>query len=255
MGSRLQAFFFALDTRGNNFEFAVTLLRGPTAAVDYQEVPIQQRTLHDEVAMRIRDMIVEGRLDPGSRINEVQLGKSLGVSRTPLREALKTLASEGLVDLVRNKGAIIRKFALVETIDMMRALGAIEQTCARMACEIASDQEIAHFRATHDEMVADYEARNRLAYFKLNQQLHQLLVDMSHNETLARFHRTVQERLRRVRFIGNDKPKIWTEAVRQHTEITAALEARDKERLHLVLERHLDLTLSRLQEVSQESEL
>lgn len=227
----------------------------PIPAGDYQETPILQRTLHDEVAARVRDMIVEGRLDPGSRINEVQLGRSLGVSRTPLREALKTLASEGLVELVRNKGAIIRTFALSETLDMMLALGTLEQTCARIACDTASEQEIAHFLSIHNDMVHQYELRNRLAYFKLNQDIHQLLVDMAHNETLSRFHSTVQERLRRVQFIDNDKPEIWKKAIEQHNQIAEYLKNRDKERLSVVLEQHLDLTLQRIKEAAQTSAL
>lgn len=227
----------------------------PVQPSDYNEAPILQRTLHDEVAARIRDMIVEGRLDPGSRINEVQLGRSLGVSRTPLREALKTLASEGLVDLVRNKGAIIRTFTVSETIDMMVALGTLEQTCARIACDTATDGEISDFIAVHLKMIKEYKARNRLAYFKLNQQIHQFLVDYAHNETLSRFHKALQERLRRVHFIDNDKPEIWVKAIEQHEEMTAALRTRNKERLGRVLEQHLELTIQRIREAAQASAL
>ena len=78
------------------------------AATDFPR--ITRRTLHDEVLERVRDMIIEGRLEPGQRINEGQVGAQLGVSRTPMREAIKTLASEGLVEILPAKGAVVRKF-------------------------------------------------------------------------------------------------------------------------------------------------
>ena len=72
-------------------------------------LPITRRTLHDEVLERVRDMIIEGRLAPGSRVNESALGQALGVSRTPSREAIKTLASEGLLEAVPARGAAVRR--------------------------------------------------------------------------------------------------------------------------------------------------
>ncbi|MDI6025217.1 GntR family transcriptional regulator [Corticibacterium sp. UT-5YL-CI-8] len=235
------------------------MTRDPTMTTDlsgdYSEAPILQRTLHDEVAARLRDMIVEGRIDPGSRINEVQLGRSLGVSRTPLREALKTLASEGLVDLVRNKGAIVRTFAIGETLDMVQALSAIEQTCSRLACDTASAEEIENFCSLTETMVSEYGKRNRLAYFKLNQQLHQLLVDLAGNQTLSRFHRTTQEQLRRVRFIDIDKADIWALATSQHEGLAVAFRSRDKSKMGSILEDHLVLTLQRLREATHANEL
>ena len=102
---------------------------------------ITRVTLHDAVLNQIRDMIIEGQLKPGTRINEGQVGAMLGVSRTPLREAIKTLASEGLVELVPAKGAVVRRFSLQDVRDMLEAVGALEQFAARLACERAIDAE------------------------------------------------------------------------------------------------------------------
>ena len=135
-------------------------------------VPVNRRPLHDELVERIRDMIIEGQLAPLTRIHEGQLGDALGVSRTPLREALKFLASEGLLELVPGRGAIVRKLMPKDVRDMLDVLGAIETLGGRLACRNASDAEIAGLRRVHDEMIALYRARNRLEYYRRNQAIH-----------------------------------------------------------------------------------
>src|SRR5262245_38326491 len=120
--------------------------------------PIIRRSLHDEVASRVRDMIIEGALEPGARINETQLCQSLGVSRTPLREALKTLASEGLIELVAARGGVVRKFTPKDVRDMLDVLALLESFAARLACKQASDDQIAELRGLHDRMTAYFKA-------------------------------------------------------------------------------------------------
>jgi DNA-binding GntR family transcriptional regulator len=201
--------------------------------------PIRRWTLHDELVSRLRDMIIEGELGPGQRVHEGLIGKALGVSRTPLREALKFLASEGLVDLVAGRGAVIHKFSPGDVRDMLEVLGGIEALGARLACERATAAEIAQVRALHDDMLRFYEAGNRLDYYKRNQAIHSALAQLSGNAFLAATHETIQSRLKRIRFIANQGPEQWRLALEEHGEIIAALEARDAERLSQAIERHL----------------
>ena len=110
---------------------------------DAAEYPrITRRTLHEEVLERLRDMIIEGRLEPGQRINEGQIGAQLGVSRTPLREAIKTLVSEGLVEIQPAKGAVVRKFTARDLYQVLEVLKSLEQLGGRMACDQGSDASI-----------------------------------------------------------------------------------------------------------------
>lgn len=209
---------------------------------------ITRMTLHDAVLNQIRDMIIEGQLAPGTRINEGQVGAMLGVSRTPLREAIKTLASEGLVEIVPAKGAIVRRFAEHDIREILEVLKALEQAAARVACQRASSGEIAAIRALHDEMIVQYKARNRLTYFKLNQAIHSAIVTASGNAVLAQTHETLQARIKRIRFIGNETPDRWDAAVAEHEEMMLFLEKRDAGRLAEVLGRHLDHTLERVRD-------
>ena len=189
--------------------------------------PIRRRTLHDEVVSRLRDMIIEGTLPSGGRINETELGEHLGVSRTPLREAIKTLASEGLIDLVPSRGSVVRRFTFEDVRHMLEAVKAIEQFAARLGCERASDAEVAAVVAMHEQMMARYRAGNRLAYYKLNQEIHSAIVGLAGNPTLCELHETLQARLKRIRYVGNGRPERWAGAVAEHEQMIAALLTRD----------------------------
>lgn len=217
---------------------AITAIADEAPAAQARE-PIRRWTLHEELVSRLRDMIIEGELAPGQRVNEGVLGKTLGVSRTPLREALKFLASEGLIDLVAGRGAVIRKFSPGDVRDMLEVLGEIEALGSRLACERATVAEMAHVRALHDEMMRLYEAGSRLEYYKQNQKIHSALAQLSGNAFLAATHETIQSRLKRIRFLGNEGPEQWRGAVEEHDEIIAAFEARDAERLSQAVKRHI----------------
>ncbi len=201
--------------------------------------PIRRTALHDTLVNRLRDMIIEGHLSPGTRLNEGQLGQMLGVSRTPLREAIKYLASEGLVELVPSRGAVVKRFGAKDVQDMLLVLGTLEELAARLACVIASEEGIAEIRGLHDRMVQHYKAGDRLEYYKLNQNIHTAIVALSGNAPLAEIHAMLQTRLKRIRFIGHEGPEKWAAAVAEHEEMIEALEARDQQRLAAVLGRHL----------------
>lgn len=217
---------------------------------DAAEYPrITRRTLHEEVLERLRDMIIEGRLEPGQRINEGQIGAQLGVSRTPLREAIKTLVSEGLVEIQPAKGAVVRKFTARDLYQVLEVLKSLEQLGGRMACDQGSDSSIEAIHALHKRMLVLYETRERLEYFKLNQAIHSAIVAASGNTVLMEMHETLQARIKRLRFIGNEGPVKWAGAVAEHEDMMAALLKRDAEALSEAIGRHMDSTLLRVREV------
>jgi DNA-binding GntR family transcriptional regulator len=209
--------------------------------------PLSRRTLHDELVGRLRDMIIEGHLTPGVRVNESQLGAALGVSRTPLRESLKFLASEGLITLVPGRGAVVSKLTRKDIRDMLDVLSALESLAARLACRDATDAQIAELRRLHNDMMHFYAAGNRLEYYKCNQAFHSGVVRVSGNATLAAHHQAIQARLKRIRFIGNSSPENWAAAVAEHEEMIAALEARAAPRLAAILTLHMERTWERVQ--------
>jgi len=198
--------------------------------------------LASQVAITIRDMIVQDLIKPGERIRERQLSVELNVSRTPLREALKILEGEKLIALLPNRGAIVADPAPDEVRELLQVLGALEALGGRLAAENARDADIAEIKALHYEMLAAYSREDRLAYFKLNQQIHSSIMNASRNSSLIETHSHFNARLYRVRYRSNQRNAKWHEAIDQHEGLIKALEARDGELLAARLSSHLGAT-------------
>ena len=185
--------------------------------------------------------MVEGNIPEGGRVPERQLCEMLGISRTPLREALKVLASEGLIDLLPNRGARVRQLSqrnLEELFDMMAGL---ESLAGRLACEVITDEEIAEIERLHYEMYGYYLHRDMHNYFQVNQRIHESIVAASGNETLRTTYANFAGRIRRVRYSANfaRKRKRWAEAMREHEAILDALRRRAGSELSDILFQHL----------------
>lgn len=211
-------------------------------------IAITNRSLHDQVANRVRDLIIDGSLEPGSRIDEAQLIEELGVSRTPFREALRTLAAEGLVIVRPSKGSIVRKLTPEDVFSMLEVLGQLERLAGELACVRASDEEIEALVELHERMMACYRKRDRMPYYKLNQEFHSRLAELSKNETLKEMQSNIQARLKRIRYIGNQKPDSWDGAVADHEEMVRALKDRDGDRLGEAMASHLLKTWDRVKD-------
>lgn len=209
---------------------------------------ITNRSLHDQVASRVRDLIIEGTLEPGSRIDEAHLIEELGVSRTPFREALRTLAAEGLVIVRPSKGSIVRKLTPEDVFSMLEVLGHLERLAGELACERATDAEVADLIALHERMMACYRTRERMPYYKMNQEFHARLAELSKNETLREMQANIQARLKRIRYIGNQKPDSWAGAVADHEDMVRALKDRDGRRLGEAMASHLKKTWERVKD-------
>ena len=144
----------------------------------------EDQSLHDEILTRLRDHIVEGNIPDGGRIPERQLCEMLGISRTPLREALKVLAAEGLVELLPNRGARVRQLSERDLAELFDVMGGLEGLAGRLACENITDAEIAEIERLHYEMYGFYLHRDMHGYFRVNQLIHQKIVEASRNAAL-----------------------------------------------------------------------
>lgn len=209
---------------------------------------IKKESLHDQVANRIRDLIIEGILEPGSRIDENVLLKQMGVSRTPFREALRTLAAEGLVNILPSRGSRVRKLAPEEVHSMLEVLGHLERLAGQLACVRASDAELKGLVDLHERMTEFYKVRDRMPYYKLNQEFHTRLTALSKNATLFEMQANIQGRLKRVRYIGSSKPSDWEAALAEHEEMVAAIRRRDGDRLGEIMAQHLENTWTRVRD-------
>jgi DNA-binding GntR family transcriptional regulator len=200
---------------------------------------VQRRLLHGQAVDMLRDMILRGELAPGARLNERQLCERLAISRTPLREALRTLAAEGLVQLLPNRGAVVAVVDAAEIDELFHVTGALEALAGELACANASASDIAEITALHYQMRLHYTRGDLAAYFHCNQAIHQRIVDAARNGVLIDVYRKLSGRLRRARFTVNLSKARWARAMKEHDEILAALTERDGPRLRGLLAAHL----------------
>lgn len=206
---------------------------------DATQSPIARRHLHDELLERLRDSIVTGELPPDSKIPEKELCERFGVSRTPLREALKVLAYEGLVVLHHNRGSTVSSLTLHDLNEAFPVYARLEAMAGEMAASRLSDAEIAEIRSLHDEMVELYRQRSRKRHFELNETIHERIQTGAGNLTLSNMLRSLSNRIRRARIYANIAEERWAEAVREHEAIIEALEARKGELLGQLLAVHM----------------
>ncbi len=208
----------------------------PRASPDFVAEP---RLLAEEVVSRLRDLIIQGELAPGVKLNERVLCERLRTSRTPVREAIKYLASEGLVELLPNRGAIVTPITATTVREMFVVLGALEALAGELACANASDADIAEIRALHYQMLA-HHARGELAqYFRCNQEIHLRLVECAGNAALSNTYRALNGHVRRARYMANLSRERWDHAVQEHEKILDAVMRRDGALLSRLLRSHL----------------
>ena len=200
---------------------------------------IGRRPLHEEVIDQLRDRIVQGELAPGVRLNERVLCEQLGISRTPLREAIKMLATEGLVELLPNRGAIVTPLKAATIADTLAVMGSLESLAGELACANASESDLTEIRALHFEMLAHHARRELAGYFRFNQLIHLKIIEASGNPVLTNTYRQLNANVRRARYMANLSRERWDAAVREHEEILAALCSRDAPRLKRLLAEHL----------------
>ena len=204
-----------------------------------QVVAIARAALHDQVVSRLRTMLIEGRIPPGAKLNERELCGLLGVSRTPLREAIKLLAAEGLVDLLPNRGAVAVKLSETDILYAFEMLAGLEGMSGDLAARRITAAELAEIKALHYEMLACFARGDLSGYYQLNARIHAAINVAAHNPLLTKTYREINARVQSLRFRSNLNELKWRRAVGEHEQMLAALEARDPAALRAVLTEHL----------------
>lgn len=197
------------------------------------------KPLPQQVADYIRDLIIHDRLKPGERIRERQIAENLNVSRTPMRDALKILAMERLVDLTPNKGAVVVRSTDAEIADMLTVYTELESLGGRLACRMATEADIMRVQHYHEVLGQAFAVEDRAGYFAANQAFHLSIIAGSRNPILIEMHGHLNIRLYRIRYLAVMRTQDWRAAAGEHGELVAALKRRDGDRLAFLLKEHL----------------
>lgn len=231
-------------------------LRGSPQA---RKVALTRQPLNEQVAERLRTMIVNGEMEVGKKIPFTEIAEKLGVSLTPLREAIKVLAEEQLVELTPNRGARVLPVSVEETVALFEVIAELESLGAKLAAERMTEEERADLEEMHAEMREYYETDNLDAYFEMNSQIHAAIVANSHNPVLLHTHQKMNVRVARVRFIAVHENQRWAQAMQEHEDVMQAFRDKDADRAARIWRHHLlesgRVTIKLLQAKEQEEKV
>ena len=218
-------------------------------------IELARQALPHQAAARLRAMLIEGAIAPGAKLNERELCEQLKISRTPLREAIKMLASEGLVELLPNRGAVALSLSEQDVIDTFEVMASLEAQSGELAAARITDAELAEIRALHFEMLAAYTRRDLPRYYALNAQIHACINAAAKNPVLARTYAQLNARLQASRFRSNQDGQKWQRAVNEHERMIDALTRRDGAAMRAVLVEHLNNKLDAVLDLMRTGQL
>lgn len=201
-------------------------------------------TLPEQIAARLRRDILRGILAPGTPVKERDHAAELGVSRTPLREAIRMLAKEGLVQLRPARSPIVASPSFEEVAQNIEVMSALEVLSARLTCERASDAEIEEIAAVAERMAREYDTSDMLDVFETDMAFHRAIARAAGNPVLADIHQSLLARLWRARYLSASRKRSRDRVLRQHAEIVSALRARDAAAAVAHVQEHLDHLLA-----------
>lgn len=200
---------------------------------------VERQRLHDAVVEHLQNLIIEGVLAPGVKLNEREVCERLGISRTPLREAMKVLASEGLIEIAPNRGAFVSKMNDTEIWETFEMMSGLEALSGELAAERISPAEIAEIKELHEAMLVCRKQNDLPGYYSRNQTIHNKINAAARNSVLRQLYLSINRRLQALRFKSNFHEAKWDRAIQEHDEMIKSLEARDGKRLAAILRQHL----------------
>lgn len=185
-----------------------------------------ESSLHENIVSQLRDLLMQNELPSGSKIPEAALCERFGVSRTPMREALKALAVEGFIQLRPNRGAIVAPIDLQEIEPLFEVKGALERLIGLSVAERATPAELEKLDELHHLLGEALELDKHAEYTRLNYLFHKQLAQASGNSVLGQHYEMLQQRLWRYRFTSNENPARLHQSYAEHERIMVALRAR-----------------------------
>ena len=189
--------------------------------------PLSPRALYEEVAEQLRQRIFRRELEPGSWIDELKIAEEFGISRTPLREALKVLAAEGLVTMKLRRGAYVTEVSDKDLSDVYHLLSLLESDAAGVVAARATDAQLQELQTLHRDLAAAVADRDR--FFALNERFHMRLLELADNRWRNQMVADLRKVMKLNRHNSLLKQGRIAESLQEHAQILAALEARDAE--------------------------
>ncbi|MDE0534143.1 MAG: GntR family transcriptional regulator [Albidovulum sp.] len=196
-------------------------------------------SLADEAAEKLRDLILLEKLPPGLSLNERELSEILGISRTPVREAIRQLEFDGLVEYGATRRPSVADPSMEVLSQWLMIQGALEGLAGEQACFLATDKELEHIKKLQDQMIELTYTDDRLRLFGIDMEFHRAIVAAARNPSLVEIHNCYNARLWRARFVSSQRRSNREVQTRKHQDIVDSLLARDCDAASTALVTHL----------------
>ena len=199
-------------------------------------ITLTPKALYEEVAEQLRQRIFRRELEPGSWIDELKIAEEFGISRTPLREALKVLAAEGLVTMKVRRGAYVTEMSEKDLRDVYHLLSLLESDAAGVVAERATPEQQQTLRDLHAEL--ESAAGNREAFFSVNERFHMALLDMADNRWRSQMVADLRKEMKLNRHNSLFKQGRIEDSLSEHRAILDAMLSRDAEGTRRAMQAH-----------------
>jgi len=200
---------------------------------------IAPTALYQEVAERLRQRIFAHELTPGDWVDEQKLAEQYGISRTPLREALKVLAAEGLVELKPRRGCYVTEISRQDIDDIFPLMAMLEGRCAFIAVQLAKPADIRGLKAIHEKLELAAKENRIDAFFEANQEFHRRIQELTNNRWLLSVIQDLRKVLKLSRLHSLSLEGRLQQSLEEHRVIMAAFEAGDAQQAEKSMHDHL----------------
>ncbi len=210
---------------------------------------LKKSIYHIQIADMLREMIMTGDLKEGDKINENKLCSSIGVSKTPLREALRVLSVEGLIELVPNRGAFVTQPEFNEIREMFDVMILLEGFCARTACEKMTPEDFSNLEKLHERLEHKFEKEDQKGYIQINNQYHSFVQELAGNRSLNQIIDGLRKRILLYRFQSLNARGRMADSIQEHRELLEVFRRHEHQKAERLMQLHLKKQLTALEDL------
>ncbi len=212
---------------------------------------IEKKTLHEEIANNLRELIMSGKLQEGDKIKEDTLCSSMGISKTPLREALRVLSVEGLIRLVPNRGSFVSTPTFEEIREMFDVMSVLEGVCARAAAEKMGEKDLAALEKLHKKLEENHQRKAQREYIRINNQYHSFVQKLAGNRTLNQIVNGLRQKILLYRYQSLNLPERFAQSIQEHRDLLEAFRNKDPKKAETLMRRHLKKQCEALEKLAR----
>ncbi|MCX8085253.1 MAG: GntR family transcriptional regulator [Calditerrivibrio sp.] len=204
-----------------------------------KDINIDNTPLSEKIAETLREYIMKGNLKPGERLTEPKLSAMLGISRTPIREALRLLENEGFIDIFPRRGAVVSNITPKDVDEIFLIKTKLESLAAKLAVDNLSETDIKKLIEINEKMVKYSESKNVVSLIKLNSEFHNIFIERSNNSRLIKFIESLNKQFKRVTAYSFTELGRIKKVLEEHNSIIEAFQKRDQDEVERLVEVHV----------------